>query len=246
MIRRAAIAGAALAAAGFMILAFLAHGTPYFPIDLAITRAVQGQHGAWFEALLAPFNWVGFPPRVGILYGSIAALVFAAGRRREALVLGLTASGGAGLNFLTKTLVDRPRPSPELIQVAHQITSGAFPAGHVLNFTGFAGLLGYLACRRAQPAWLRAATFALFAAMIAVMGVARIDSGEHWPSDVLGGYLLGFAWLVAMIEFHRWLRHRDRAGDEVRPGPDARDDARCASGTGPPDRAASPPRTVHP
>jgi membrane-associated phospholipid phosphatase len=31
--------------------------------------------------------------------------------------------------------------------------------------------------------------------------------GQHWASDALAGYFLGFAWLLLSIQLHRlWLR----------------------------------------
>jgi undecaprenyl-diphosphatase len=46
------------------------------------------------------------------------------------------------------------------------------------------------------------------------MGVARVYFGEHWPTDVLGGYLLGTLWLVVVIElYERW---RGRSGHPSR------------------------------
>lgn len=44
--------------------------------------------------------------------------------------------------------------------------------------------------------------------LIALIGLARIDSGEHWFSDVVGGYLVGTIWLVLTIYFYRWGKPR--------------------------------------
>ncbi len=43
-----------------------------------------------------------------------------------------------------------------------------------------------------------------------VVGVARIYAGHHWPSDVLGGYMLGGMWLAIMVHVYR---RRVRADD---------------------------------
>ena len=207
---------AACAALGFVVLAVLARQIPYFPLDLEITRAVQTLHAPWFDAPLMVLNRLGFPPVAPVFYGAIILVVFVAGKRWEAAAAGFAVLGGAALNHLTKVIVARPRPDGDLIAVEHTIhNSGTFPAGHVLNFTAFAGFLCYLVVVRRAPSWHRTALIALLVLMIALMGLARIHAGEHWPSDVLGGYLLGGAWLAMTVKFYRWgvlrARHRDDA-----------------------------------
>ena len=70
-----------LTGAGFVALAVAAHLRPILPWDLEITRAVQHVRTAWFQSLLWPFNRLGFPPLVDIVYGSITILVLLRGMR---------------------------------------------------------------------------------------------------------------------------------------------------------------------
>lgn len=202
---------AACAGLAFVALAVLAHRFPFFAIDLTITRHVQDMRSPWFEFLLRPLNVLGFPPLVGAVYGTIVLLMFAAGARWEAAAAGFATAGAAGLNFVVKALVARPRPPMDLIHVAHHLPGSGFPAGHVLNFTAFAGFLCYLTWVRLSPSWPRTGLIMLLASMIALMGVARIHAGEHWPSDVLGGYLLGGVWLATMVALFRWGERRRQA-----------------------------------
>jgi membrane-associated phospholipid phosphatase len=213
--------------ASFTALAVFAHLWPILPFDFAITQAVQAVQAPWFHGLLRPFNQLGFPPVVDIIYGSVTLIIFLRGRRWAAASCAFSGIGTAALNFITKAIVARPRPPMEMVHVEHQIANSTFPAGHVLNFTPFAGFLAYLALARLAPSWRRTALVTMLAVAIALMGVARIDSGEHWTSDVLGGYLLGSLWLTATIWFYRWgerrfvmpARHDDaRSSDKSRAG----------------------------
>jgi undecaprenyl-diphosphatase len=56
--------------------------------------------------------------------------------------------------------------------------------------------------------WLRRALIVLLAVPILTIGFARIEAGAHWPSDVLGGYMLGAIWLALTIQLYRWGRQR--------------------------------------
>jgi membrane-associated phospholipid phosphatase len=202
--RRVFVGAMSCAGVALIALAALAHNVPYFAIDLTITRLVQGVQSGWIDPLLRPLNVLGFPPLVGIVYGTIILVVLAVGARWEAAGLGFATVGAAGLNHLVKVLVARPRPPMDLVQVAHHLPGSSFPAGHVLNFTAFVGFLCYLSFARLAPSWRRSALIGVLVAMIALMGIARIRAGEHWPSDVLGGYLIGVAWLATTVAFYRW------------------------------------------
>ena len=216
------VLAATVACAGLSLvaLAILARRIPFFAIDLSITRHVQSEQAAWIVPLLHPLNVLGFPPLVAIVYGTIVLLLFAAGARWEAVASGFATLGAAGLNLLVKDLVARPRPSIDLVHVEHQVPGSGFPAGHVLNLTAFVGFLCYLTWVHLAPSWRRTALIACLLAMIALMGIARIHAGEHWPSDVLGAYLLGIVWLATTVEFYQWGRRKirnrrlDRAADE--------------------------------
>ena len=81
-------------------------------------------------------------------------------------------------------LWDRIRPEPAL----------NFPSGHVTYATALFGYLAYLAVERRRP---DAAVVALL--VILGMGPARVLAGVHLPSDVVAGYLIGFAWLIGVV-----------------------------------------------
>lgn len=191
-----------------LMLSVMAYWFPHLPGDVAITQFIQAADFGPLARLLHALNVLGFPPVVGIMYGSILLALFAFGRRWEAVAGAFGVLGGAGINFVVKFLVNRPRPSIDLVHVEHSVASPGFPAGHVLNFTVFAGFLCCLAYLRMPASWLRVTVMGLLIGFIALMGIARVDSGEHWPSDVIGGYLLGALWLAVTVRFYQWGRLR--------------------------------------
>ena len=212
-VRRGLWTGSAVCAvAAALLLSVAAHRVPYFPSDVLITRSIQAADLRILALPLRALNAVGFPPLVGIVYGAIIGVLFLAGRRWEAAAAGFATLGSAGINAVVKHLVARPRPSSLMVDVDRlHVANTSFPAGHVLNFTAFAGFLGCLVYLLMHPSWRRSSLIALLVAMIALMGVARIASGEHWPSDVLGGYLLGALWLGVTVRLYAWGHRRLRA-----------------------------------
>lgn len=193
-----------LAAVGFAVLALLARTVWYFPIDLQVTRAIQDASPAWLDVPLGAITWIGFPPQSNIIFGTIIVGLFLMGRRLEAAMLLVAAIGSIGLWYAINPLIDRPRPSPDLVEVAIQIPTGSFPSGHVVNLTAIFGFLIYLTLLLVFNPWIRRGLVALLALPILVVGYARIEDGAHWPSDVLGGYMLGWLWLALTI----WLYHQ--------------------------------------
>jgi undecaprenyl-diphosphatase len=124
----------------------------------------------------------------------------------------LFATVGIGaIGLLIKMLVDRPRPSATLIHVANPNLDGgkySFTAGHVESYVAVLGFLWFLAYfSQGRSPW-RTLALIIFGVMIALIGLARIYSGEHWFSDVAGGYLLGSIWLVLTIRFYDWGKSR--------------------------------------
>ncbi len=157
----------------------------------------------------APMRWVAhgmtalgnYPIYPLVVIAPIVALFVA---RHGSLALLVAAA--AALRMLSpalKDIIDRERPSAALVDVSSQLSSPAFPSGHVLSATLLFGVLVY-AVDIAVPhttikRWLQGA----LVSMIVLMGYARVELGEHWPTDVLGGWAVGALMLVFLCRAHR-------------------------------------------
>ncbi|XUL92782.1 phosphatase PAP2 family protein [Streptomyces galilaeus] len=124
---------------------------------------------------------------------------------RTALWLAATCALGTLLQQTLKALVDRPRPVwPDPVDSAHY---AAFPSGHAMTATVVCGLLLWLLHRydAGRAVWRTAITLAVIS--VAGVGLTRVWLGVHWPSDVVGGWILG-AFVVAVavgVYERRWV-----------------------------------------
>ena len=108
---------------------------------------------------------------------------------------------GLALHAWLRTVVERPRPDAE------DVLSTSFPSGHVLQAVALVGLvpLALVAITGRRRLGLIIAT--LTALVAAAGAVHRVYSGAHWPSDVVGGGLIGLAIALAawwVVEHERW------------------------------------------
>ncbi len=109
--------------------------------------------------------------------------------------------GGSFLGLGIKLIVDRPRPSADLVNVISELKDYSFPSGHVLYFTTFVGFLLFLSYTLLKNSWWRTTLLIILGSMVALIGLSRIYEGQHWASDVLAAYLLGSVWLTLLWFF---------------------------------------------
>ncbi len=106
--------------------------------------------------------------------------------------------------FALKALVGRSRPGQG--PTDDLVATASFPSGHVVRVTVTLGVLLALIAWD-HPRWRMPAVL-VSVAFLLVVGAARVASGEHWPSDVVGGYLLGGAWTDLALLVGEWGRSR--------------------------------------
>jgi len=120
---------------------------------------------------------------------AVAGVIVAVGRRRLdlAVVLALTWPS-ASLNSAVKRIVERPRPDGDFAILSTPDT-WSFPSGHAYLAAAVCG--GWLLLAGTLPGqwWGRAVTVVSLA-LILLAGFSRIWLGAHWPTDVLGAWLL--------------------------------------------------------
>lgn len=207
---RWAISYTSLASVLFLLLTFAADNHPYLPGDITITRALQALRSPWLDQVMILVGLPGDPPQTLVLNALVVLIVFLCRMRLEALTLLLFIPTFGTVSTWIRCGIDRARPTADLVLVLDPLKDRgcSFPSGHTANFIIILGFLMFVGLTRLAPSWHRNLLLCLYGLYIVLMGVSRIYIGDHWPSDVLGGALLGSIFLVWMILFYKWLQVR--------------------------------------
>ena len=192
----------------FTTLTILVKTTPSFPIDLQITRMLQSLSSPFFAWLMRLISWPGFSPQTFIIGLLIVAAWYLFGFHWEAVASFIAAIFVPVVNVIVKDYIRRPRPGVDLVNVFRILDSYSFPSGHVMFYVGFFGFTWFLVYTLLKRSWKRTSLLILLGIFIALVGASRIYLGQHWPSDVLGAYLLGTLTLAVILWFYRWGKKR--------------------------------------
>ncbi len=209
-LRRSVIAlGVTLTVVG-SLLAIAGRGAGPLPGDLALTR--------WLQGALPPDGLAGsLLAYTGGITWFLPATFLAVTllRRRWLTALFVVAAGVTGLlvGDALKHLVARARPSAELVRVYDLSKDYGFPSTTALLSVVLLGMVCYLVGRERPWSSFVIVVLGVSLTLVLVIGISRIYLGEHWATDVLGGWLFGGAWLLILIAIHRWWTSKQtRAG----------------------------------
>ncbi|WP_174612959.1 phosphatase PAP2 family protein [Virgibacillus ihumii] len=132
------------------------------------------------------------------------------------LLLVFNLIGVRQLNWLLKTIFERPRPELEHLV---QVSSESFPSGHSMNSIAFFGFLAYLLYLKLKASgkpfrWVWTSAVVL----IAFISLSRVYLGVHYPLDVIGGILAGGAWLLLSIFLYTYVPKKEHFNRRERGG----------------------------
>jgi membrane-associated phospholipid phosphatase len=171
--------------------------SPVNPIDTSIERDVQGVDWGPLTVTFPVFSFIG-DAKGAIVEAVLFALVLVLNRR--AWVFAALASLSAGWYLLLSHVIVRARPTTaQVLQVTEHPGASSFPSGHTMFMVTVATVLMMCLGYRFLRGWMLVAGWVLAGLVVIAIGIARIDSGAHWPSDVLAGFLVAVSWLALVL-----------------------------------------------
>jgi undecaprenyl-diphosphatase len=181
----------------------VSHGH-FRPFDLALAQALAmraGEAPDWLIASMYGISWIGGGVQRYLIVGLLTLALWRWWGLGAALAMGLTTLVSAFTSEILKAYFGRVRP--DLVPHLYHETSAAFPSGHANNAAVVYILFIMLVPQARHPGWQL-----LAAAMILLTGLSRIMLGVHWPTDVIGGWLLGTSFALFAASVIAWRQQR--------------------------------------
>jgi undecaprenyl-diphosphatase len=140
-----------------------------------------------------------------IAYGAIVLFYLVLKNWKRAVEIAVIGIGGFAVNYFMKLSFHRLRPPHPLIE---RLQNFSFPSGHATSAFIFYGLLTYLVWKTNIPKLYKYIAGSILILFSLLIGFSRIYLRVHYPSDVLAGFCIGFAWLLLTVWLMDWLKKK--------------------------------------
>lgn len=199
----------------FVLLGLLSRNVRTSPIKAREVRFVQKlQKGQpqWLTKSVKILSLASGSPKIlNIASTAVVGVLWWKGKRFEAIASVIHIAGAFLVRRVLGQYVNRPRPGKLLSEVHGKRKGDSFPSGHVTTMLLVWVWWAALALKNLHTRWRF--VVASFAALFAFsVGPTRVYLGDHWPTDVLGGYLLGSGWTCLSFYLYERMNQGTRQG----------------------------------
>lgn len=186
----------------FAIDTYLVIANDVLPFDVPIADFIQNLN---WGPLVYPMQLINASAGIWqVVIGAVAVVGLFVLERRAGWLM-LIGSISSLLDNLIKLVISRQRPPADLVHILSPTTGFSYPSGHAVFFTWMSFMIAVSLAPKIRPIF-RPALWIVAAAVVVLTCIARVWAGAHWPSDVIGGVLLGVGWSAFVLWLpERWL-----------------------------------------
>jgi membrane-associated phospholipid phosphatase len=161
--------------------------------DLAVMHLVHRVDNEPMHAVMEAATQLGTHLAIGAAAALTAGAMLRKGRNGDAWTVVASTGGAMIINTALKNVFQRQRPK-ELARRIRLPKSHSFPSGHSLLSAATYPIVTHHLVQN-ESAAVQSFAHATAMTTILAVGFSRVYFGVHFPSDVLGGFALGFGWL---------------------------------------------------
>ena len=176
--------------------------------DMLVMDAVHRIDNPATTRVMHAWTQLGSHIAIGTAAGLTALLMLKQHRKHDALTVVVSTGGAMAINTILKNIFRRQRPK-ELARRIALPKSHSFPSGHsLLSAATYPIVVHHLVERESLV--VQALAHSVAGITILGVGFSRVYFGVHFPSDVLGGFAAGFAWLGLTSLSHTAVEANDK------------------------------------
>lgn len=191
------------------LLAWWIRKHPVHSTDVTISHTFQKKQMKFLDIISQLISIIGDAIFTNIIALLVSLFLWRLHRRLEAIMTIGISMMSLLVRRTLQQIVHRPRPREPLVHVSKKKKTPSFPSGHVTASTAVWGWLIALALLLLPGNRFRKGALTILPGFtILLSGPSRIYLGEHWASDVLGGYLLGSTCISTALPLYLRLRKR--------------------------------------
>jgi undecaprenyl-diphosphatase len=166
--------------------------------ERALLLALYAEPHPLIDGALLVLPWLGTNVTLIPIVAAAALWLDRRRRRRDlAIHLLVVELGSYTVNPLLKALFSRGRP--DLWEKRGQFAWSSYPSGHAIASVAVLLTIAWLLWRERGWRW----PWLVAGALLAISLYSRLYLGVHWPTDVIGGSLVGLVWLLSAVVAYR-------------------------------------------
>ncbi|WFA10399.1 phosphatase PAP2 family protein [Tissierella sp. Yu-01] len=100
------------------------------------------------------------------------------------------------VNYVLKLLINRTRPLDFFLVEQGGLS---YPSGHSMVSMSMYLTFAYLLCKNTKFKSNEKIIYTIAIIAVVLMGISRIYLGVHWPTDVIGGFLMGYLFFRMIV-----------------------------------------------